>query len=175
MGVKSFFCIKSVTCFLCYCCSVTESVLCNPMNCNTPVFPFLHCLLQFAQTHVHWVDDSIQPSHPLSFLLLLPSIFPGHKVISDELTFHIRWPKYWCFSFSISISNGYSGLISFRVDCFNLLVVQGSLQRLLQHHNSKASIFWCSDFLMVQLSLWLYGPLSAKWCLCFLICCLGSS
>ena len=85
-------------------------------------------------------------------LLLLPSIFPTSKVFSNESALHIRWPKYWSFSFSISPSNEYSGLISFRIDWFDLLAVQGTLKSLLQHHSSKASILWCSAFFMVQLS-----------------------
>ena len=88
------------------------------------------------------VSDVIQPSHP--FLLLLPSIFPSIRVFSSESVVCIRWPKYWSFSFSISPSNEYSRLISFRVDWFDLLVVQGTLKSLLQHHNLKASILWCS-------------------------------
>ena len=87
--------------------------------------------------------------HPL---LLLPSIFPSIKVFSNESALCIRWPKYWSFSFSISLSNKYSGLISFRVDWLDLLVVQGTLQSLLQHHSSKASILQCSAFFIVQLS-----------------------
>ena len=87
--------------------------------------------------------------HPL---LLLPSIFPSIRVFSNEMALHIRWPKYWSFSFSISPSSKYSGLISFRIDWFDLLAVQGTLKSLLQHHSSKASIFWCSTFFMVRLS-----------------------
>ena len=83
-------------------------------------------------------------------LLLLPSVFPSIRVFSSESTLCIRWPKYW--SFSISPSNEYSGLISFRIDLFDLLAVQGTLKSLLQHHSSKASILWCSAFFMVQLS-----------------------
>ena len=85
-------------------------------------------------------------------LLLPPSIFPSIRVFSNELALHIRWPKYWSFSFSISPSNEYLGLISFRIDRFDLLAVQGTLKSLLQHHNSKASILWCSACFMVQLS-----------------------
>ena len=85
-------------------------------------------------------------------LLLLPSVFSSIRVFSNESTLRIRWPKYWSFSFSISPSNEYSGLISFRIDWFDLLVVQGTLKSLLQHHSSKASILWCSAFFMVQLS-----------------------
>ena len=87
--------------------------------------------------------------HPF---LLLFSIFPRTRVFSNELALHIRWPKYWSFSFSISPFNEYSGLISFRTDCFDLLAIQRTLKTLLQHHNSKASILWHSVFLMVQLS-----------------------
>ena len=82
--------------------------LCNPMDCSTPGLPFHHQLLEFTQTHVHWVGDAIQPSHPLSSLLLPPSIFPSIRVFSNKSSLHIRWPKYW--SFSISPSNAYSGL-----------------------------------------------------------------
>ena len=85
-------------------------------------------------------------------LLLLPSIFPSIRVFSNELALYIRWPKYWSLSFSISPSNEYSGLISFRIDWLDFLVVQGTLKSLLQHHSSKASIFQCSAFFMVQLS-----------------------
>ena len=85
-------------------------------------------------------------------LLLLPSIFPIIRVFSNELALCIRWPKYWSFSFSISLSNEYSGLVSFRIAWFNLLEVQGILKSLLKHHSLKASILWCSDFFMVKLS-----------------------
>ena len=85
-------------------------------------------------------------------LLLLPSIFPSIRVFSSESVLHIRWLKYWSFSFSISPSNEYSGLVSFRMDWFDLLAVQGTLKSLLQHHSSKASILWCSAVFMVQLS-----------------------
>ena len=85
-------------------------------------------------------------------LLLLPSIFLNIRVFSSESVLHIRWPKYWSFSFSISPSNEYSGLISFRMDCLDLLAVQGTLKSLVQHHSSKASVLWCSAFFMVQLS-----------------------
>ena len=85
-------------------------------------------------------------------LLPPPSIFPSIRVFSSEAVLHIRWPKYWSFSFSISPSNEYSGLISFKMDWFDLLAVQGTLKSLLQHHSSKASVFQCSAFFMVQLS-----------------------
>ena len=98
--------------------------------------------------------ESVMPSNHLILchpLLLLPSIFPSIRVFSSELALHIRWPKYWSFSFSISASNEYSGLISFRIDWFDLLAVQGTLKSLLQHHSSKASILRCSAFFIVQL------------------------
>ena len=95
--------------------------------------------------------ESVIPSI-CSPLLLLPSIFPSIKVFSNELALRIRWPKNWSFSFSNSPSNEYSGFISFRIDWFDLLAVQGALKSLLQHHNLKASIFPCSAFFMIQLS-----------------------
>ena len=99
--------------------------------------------------------ELVMPSNHLILcypLLLLPSIFPSIGFFSSELALPIRWPKYWSFSFSISPSNEYSGLISFRTDWFDLQAVQGTLKSLLQHHHSKASILWCSAFFMVQLS-----------------------
>ena len=121
------------------------------MDCSTPDFRVLHHLPEFAQTHVHWVGDAIQPSRLLSSpLLLLPSIFSSIRVFSNELALHIRWPKYW--SFSISPSNEYSGLISFRMDWLDLLAVPGTLKSLLQHHSSKASMLLRSAFFIVPLS-----------------------
>ena len=99
--------------------------------------------------------ESVMPSNHLilcSPLLLLPSIFPSIRVFSNESFLCIRWPKYWSFSFSISPSNEYSELISFRMDWFDLLAVQGTLKSLLQHHSSKVSIIWHTAFFMVQLS-----------------------
>ena len=93
----------------------------------------------------HHVGDAIQPSHPCP--LLLPSIFSSIRVFSNKSALCIRWPKYWSFSFNISPSNEYSGLISFRINCLYLLAVQGTLKSLLQHHSSKASVLWCSAFL----------------------------
>ena len=119
------------------------------MDCSTPGFP-VHCP-ELAQTHVCQVGNAIQPSHPL-LSSFPPSIFPSIRVFSNELVLHIRWPKYWSSSFSISSSNEYSGLISFRMDWLDLLAVQGTLKSLLQPHSSKASILQCSAFLMVQLS-----------------------
>ena len=118
----------------------TFPTLCDPMDCSTPGFLVYHQLLELAQTHVHWVGDAIQPSHPLRSLLLLPLIFPKLTVFSSESVLRIRWPNYWSFSFSISASNEYSGLISFRMDWLDLLAVQGTLKSLLQHHSSKVSI-----------------------------------
>ena len=118
------------------------------MDCSSPGFPVYHQLLELAQAHVHQVGDAIQPSH---LLLFLPLVFPSIRVFSNESVLHSRWPKYW--SFSISLSNEYSGLISFRIDRFDLLAVQGTLKSLLKHHSSKASVLQCSAFFMVQLSL----------------------
>ena len=154
------------------------------MDCNTPGFPVLHYLLEFAQTLVHWDGDAIQPSHPLSSPS--PALnLSQHQGLSSESVLRIRWPKYWSFSFNISPSNKYSDLISFRIDWFDLLAFQGTLKSLLQHHNSKASILRCSVFFMVQLSLsymttWKTIALTiwtsvSKVCLCYLICCLGLS
>ena len=125
--------------------------LCDPMDCSMPGFPVHHQLLEPAQTHVHWVGDAIQYLI-LCRPLLLPLIFPSIRVFSSESVLRVRWTKYWSFSFSISPSNEYSGLISFRIDWLDLLVVQGTLKSLLQHHISKASILWCLAFFMVQLS-----------------------
>ena len=99
--------------------------------------------------------ESVMPSNHLVLclpLLLLPSVFHSIRVFSSESVLHIRWPKYWSFSLSISLSNEYSGLISFRMDWLDLLAVQGTLKRLLQHHNSKSSILWCPAFFIVLLS-----------------------
>ena len=123
------------------------------MDCSMPGFPVYLQLPEFAQTHIHRVGDTIQPSHPLSPLLLLLSIFPSIKVFSTESVLHIQWPKYWSFSFSISPSSEYSGLISFRIDSFDFLAAQGTLKSLLQHHSSKASVLWHSAFFIAQLSI----------------------
>ena len=121
------------------------------MNYTMPGFPVHHQLPELAQTRVNQVGDAIQPSHPL--LSPSPSSFnfPSIRVLSNESVLHIRWPKYWGFSFSISPSNEYSGLISFRMDWFDLFAVQGTLKSL-QHHNSKASILRHTAFFIVQLS-----------------------
>ena len=99
--------------------------------------------------------ESVMPSNHLILccpLLLLPSIFPSIRVFSNESALCIRWPKYWSFSFNISLSNEHPGLTSFRMDWLDLLPVQGTLERLFQHHSSKASILWCSAFFIVQLA-----------------------
>ena len=132
--------------------------------------------------------ESVMPSKHLIHcppLLLLPSIFPSIRVFSKESTLHIRWPKYWIFSFSISPSDEHPGLISFRTDWLDLLAIQRTLKSLLQHHSSKASILRCSAYFIVQfshpyrtngktiaLTRWTFV---GKQCLCFLICCLGWS
>ena len=122
------------------------------MDCSTPGLPVHHQLPELIQTHVHRIGDAIQPSHPLSSPSL-PNFNLSHiKVFSDESVLLIRWPKYWRFSCSISPSNEYSGLISFRMDWLALLAVQGTLGSLLQHHSSKASILRRSAFFIVQLS-----------------------
>ena len=108
------------------------------MNCSMPGLPVHHQLLEFTQTHIHQVGDAIQPSHPLlSPFLLSPSPL-NIRVFSNESTLHMRWPKYWSFSLSISASNEHPGLISFSMDWLDLLAVQGTLNSLLQHHSSKA-------------------------------------
>ena len=108
-----------------------------------------HSLLKLMSVQSVMPSNHLILCHPL---LLLPSIFASIRVFSNESVLHIRWPKYWSFSFSISPYNEYSGLITFRRDWFDLLAVQGTLKSLLQHHNAKASILWCSAFFMFQLS-----------------------
>ena len=134
--------------------SVTQShlTLCDLVDCSMPGLPVHHQLLQLAQTHAHRVGNAIQPSYPLlspsppAFNLLITRVF------SNESVLHIRWPKYWSISFSISPSNEYLGLISLRIDWFDLLTVQGTLKSLLQHHSSKASILLRLAFFILQLS-----------------------
>ena len=120
---------------------VVQSLSCvQLMNCSTPGFPTLHYLLEFAQTHV---TESVMPSNHLILchpLLLLPSVFPSIRVFSSESALCIMWPRYWSFSFITSPSNEYLRLISFRIDWFDLLVIQGTLKSVLQHHSSKAPI-----------------------------------
>ena len=136
--------------------SVAQScpTLCDPMDCSMPGLPVhqLHQLPELTQTHVHWVSYAMQPSYNCRPLLLPPFVVPRIRVFPNESVLCIRWPKYWSFRFSISPSNEYSGLNSFRMDWVDLLVVQGALKSLLQHHSSKASILQCSAFFIVQLS-----------------------
>ena len=134
--------------------SVTQSclTLCNPMDCSMLGFHVHHQLPELAQSHIHRVGDAIQPSSPLLSPFAPASIFPGNRVFASESILRITWPKYWKFSFSISPSNKYPGLISFRMDWLDLLAVQGSLKSPLQHHTSKASLLSCSAFFRVQLS-----------------------
>ena len=158
----------------------------DPMNGSTPGFHVLHYHPKFAQTHnIYWVGDAIQLPHPLSPLLLMPSNFPSIMIFSSESALRIRWPKFWSFGFSTSPSNEYSGLISFRIERFVLLAVQGTLKSLLQNHSLKASILWHSAFFIVLLSnpcmttektvtltMWTFAGM---WCLCFFTPCLGLS
>ena len=122
------------------------------MDSSMPGFPIHYQHPEFTQTHAHWVSDATQPPHGLCLLLLLPSIFPSIRDLSNESALRIRWPKYRSFSFNISPSNEHPGLISFRMDWLDVLAVQRTLKSLLQHHSSKASILQCSAFLIVQLS-----------------------
>ena len=137
---------------LCYAKSLQSCpTLCNPMNCSTPGLPVHHQLPEFTQTHVH--QSVITSNHLICHPLLLPpQIFSSIRVFSSKSVLCLRWPKYRNFSFSISPSNEYSGLISFRMDWWDLFAVQGTLKSLLQHYNSKASILWCSAFFVVQFS-----------------------
>ena len=135
--------------------SVTQSclTLCDPINCSMPGLPVHHQLPEFTQTHIHRVSDATQPSHPLSS----PSPPAPNQSLpasesSNESTLHMRWPKYWSFSFSIIPSKETPGTISFRMDWLDLLAVQGTLKSLLQHHSSKASVLWHSGFFTVQIS-----------------------
>ena len=126
--------------------------LCNPMDCSMPGFPVHNQLMELAKTHVHRVGDAIQPSHLLSSPPPSAHNLSLHQGLFSESVLHIRWPKYWSFSFNISLSNEYSGLISFRIERLDLLAVQRTLKSLLQHHSSKASILWHSAFFIVKFS-----------------------
>ena len=143
------------------CCSVTQSclTLCSPVDFRTRGFPVLYHLPEQQQQQqsllkLMSIESMMTSNHFILCrpLLLLPSIFPSIRVFSNELALHIRWPKYWSFSFSIDPSNEYSGLISFRIDCFDLLAVQSTLKSPLQHRSSKVSLLRCSSFSIVQLS-----------------------
>ena len=146
--------------------SVAQSCLTlwDPMGCSTPGFPVLHYLPELAQTHVHLLSDDIQPAHPLSSPLLLLLIIPSNRVFSNESTLNIRWPKYW--SFSISPSREYSGLISFRIDWFDFLAIQGTLRVFSNTTVQKHQFFetqpslWSNShictWLLGKTQLWLY-------------------
>ena len=140
------------------CCSVTQScpALCDPMDCSTPGFPVL-LLPEFAQICTHWVSDAISPSHPLQLSPPFPSVFSGIRVFINESALHIRWPKHCSFS----LSNEYSGLISFRIDRIYLLTVQGTLKSLLQYRNSKAQTFSAQPSLWSKFHIctWLLGKI----------------
>ena len=134
--------------------TVTQScpTLCVPMDCSTQASLSITNSWRLLK---HISIEMVMPYNHLIFyrpLLLLPSFFPSIRVFSNESALHIKWPKYWSFSFSLSLSNKHSGLISFRRDQLDLLAVQGTLKSLLQHHSSKASIHRCSAFFIVQLS-----------------------
>ena len=133
--------------------SVTQlcPTLCSPMDYSMPGLSITNSqnLLKLMSIKLVMLSNHLVLCHPL---LLPPSVFPSIRVFSNESVLHIRWPKYWSFSFSNSPSNEYSGLISFRMDWLDLLTVQGTLKSLLQHHSSTASILQCSAFFIVQLS-----------------------
>ena len=144
--------LSGPTLWLCCCCSVAQScaTLCNSKDCSIPGFPaFSQSLLKLMFIEPVMPSNHLILCHPL---LLLPWIFPGITVLSNESALPIRWPKYWSFSFNISPTNEYPGPISFKIDWMDLLPVQGTLKSLLQHHSSKASILWRSAFFTVQLS-----------------------
>ena len=154
------------------CCSVTKScpTLHDPMDCSTPGFPALHYLLEFAQVHVHWISDAIQPSHPLSSPSSPAFRLSHHQSLFQWVGSSHQVAKVLEFQFLHQSFHEYSALISFRIDWFDLLAVQGTLKSLLQHCSSRASVLWHSAFFMVQLShsyttnrkkpqLWLHGPL----------------
>ena len=142
--------------------------------------------LGVAQTHAHWIGDAFQPSHPLLPLFLLPSVFLSIRVFSNESTLCTSWPKDGSFSFTICSSKEYLKLISLRIDWIDLLAFQGTLERVFSNSTVKKNQFfgvqpslWSNShihtWLLKESQPWLYGPLSAKWCVCFLICCLGLS
>ena len=134
--------------------SVAQSCLtiCDPMDCSTPGLPAHHQLLEFTQTHVHWVSDAIQSSHPLSSPSPPALNLSQHQSLFKWVGSLHQWPKYWSFSFNIGPSNEHPGLVTFRMGWLDLLAVQGTLKSLLQHHSSKASVLRCLAFFTVQLS-----------------------
>ena len=132
-------------------CSVVSNAY-NSMDCSTAKLPCPTSSTRACQIHAHWVSDAINHLILCRPLLHLPSIFPSTRVFPNKSVLPIRWPKYWSFIFSISPSNEYSGLISFRIDWLDILAVQGTFKSLLQHHSSKASVLQSSAFFMLQLS-----------------------
>jgi len=143
-----------ILCWCCtlYACLVTKSclILCHPMDCSRLYCPSLSwSLLKFMSIDLVMLPNHLTSAGPI---LHLSSVFPHIRTLSNELALCIRWPKYWSFNFSISSSNKYSGVISFRTDWFDLFAVQGTLKIFLQHHNSKATIHWHSAFFMVEIS-----------------------
>ena len=152
---------------------------CNPIDWSTPGFPVHHQLPELAQHHAHPVGDTMQLSHPLSSPSLSAFNLPQNRGLLQWVSSLHRVAKVLEFQLQHQFFYEYSGMISFRIHWFDFLAVQGTLKSLFQHHNLKASILWHSDFFTIQLSHlymttakpqpWLYGPLSAKWCLCFLM------
>ena len=129
----------------------SRPIICNPMDCSTPGFPIHHqlpSLLKLMSIQAMMPSNHLILCHPL----LLPSVFPSITVFFNDSVPQIRWPEYWSFSFSISPTNEYSGLILFRMDWLDLFALQGTLKSLLQHHSSKASVLQCSAFFLVRLS-----------------------
>ena len=159
-------------------------MLCKPMDCSMPAFPVHHQFSEFTQTHGHQVGDAIHHLILCPPLLPPPSIFPSIRVFSSESALCVRWPKYWSFSFSISPSNEYSELVSFRIDCFNLLAVQGALKSSstpqFKSINSSALSFLYDPTLISVHDSWKNHSfdlmdLCQQSNVCFLICCVGWS
>ena len=152
-------------CCYCCCCLVARlcPTLCDPMDCSTPGSSVFHYFLEFAQIRVHWVSDAIQPSHPLSPPSPPALSLSQHQgLFSNELALHIRWPKDWSFNFSISLSNEYSVLTSFRIDWLDLLGVKGTLSRLFSN-----TTVWKHLFFGVQPSLWSSSHIRTCCCCCY--------
>ena len=156
---SDFFTFQFLLSLLCCCCSVAKfsPTLCDPIDCRIPGFSVLQYLQEFAQICTHWVSDAISPSHPLQLSPPFPSVFSGIRVFINESALRIRWPKHCSFS----LSNEYSGLISFRIDRIYLLTVQGTLKSLLQYRNSKAQTFSAQPSLWSKFHIctWLLGKI----------------
>ena len=134
--------------------SVTQScpTFCDSMECSMTSLPIPHILLEFPQVHIHCICDAMQPSHPLTSSSTSALSLSSIRDFSSESSVCVRWWNSWSFSFSISPSSEYSGLIFLKIDWFDLLAVQGTFKGLIQHHSLKASILWCSAFCMIQWS-----------------------